>query len=220
MSRSCLFICIMLCCAMVCGCVGSGDEPAEQSTPAPTTTPAPMTTQPPMTTLAQTTLPPTTGVMDAAPDISLFEEVYDHDFFVDPQTLRLNCKVVVNDATMTLDYGSGYEIALAIYNSFDIRKLYNIGDIIVYDYDLTPSQKAQYNLILVGGPISNEATWQLLQMDYITYEAWESSGGHLQYIEGPFWADKDVLVVAGNSGMCTRMAAIALSYAIRSHGEK
>ena len=57
-------------------------------------------------------------------------------------------------------------------------------------------------------------------MDYTTYEAWESSGGNLQYIEGPFWVDKNVLVVAGNSGMCTRMAAIALSNAIRAHGEK
>jgi hypothetical protein len=78
------------------------------------------------------------------------------------------------------------------------------------DENITVAMKQEYNLVLIGGPVANAIVQELVDLEYTTFEKWDTSAGEWELIEDVFGFGKDVLIVAGADRDATSAAALDL----------
>ena len=78
------------------------------------------------------------------------------------------------------------------------------------DENITAAMKQEYNLVLIGGPVANAIVQELVDLEYTTFEKWDTSAGEWEIIEDVFGFGKDVLIVAGMDRDATSAAALDL----------
>jgi len=78
------------------------------------------------------------------------------------------------------------------------------------DENITAAMKQQYNLVLIGGPVANSIVQELVDLEYTTFEKWDTSAGEWELVEDVYAVGKDVLIVAGMDRDATAAAALAL----------
>jgi hypothetical protein len=77
----------------------------------------------------------------------------------------------------------------------------------VTDTHVGPTEKSEYNLILIGGPVANDIVGELLALGITSGGTWASSNGDVILYRDVFVTGKDVLVVAGKDREATTAAA-------------
>lgn len=77
------------------------------------------------------------------------------------------------------------------------------------DSEVTESDMRSKNLILLGGPVSNSISLLLVRNKKSRID-WYHSDGEWEYIQDPFGAGHDVLIVAGRDRSATRITALEL----------
>jgi hypothetical protein len=81
---------------------------------------------------------------------------------------------------------------------------------IIRDADVTQEVRANYNLILMGGPVANFLTWDFVDRNWSKVD-WASSHGEVEVVDDPYGFNRDVIIVAGKDRKSTRKAAEALA---------
>lgn len=116
---------------------------------------------------------------------------------------RLNIRVFTNPR-----YGiDGYKLMVKENITYKIKPQIKL------DAEITPKEKAEFNLILIGGSIANSLTKELeSQLPIPVTNDYPAHGkGTIQLLRDPWGSGNDVLVVAGSDRESTRKAALALS---------
>ncbi len=80
----------------------------------------------------------------------------------------------------------------------------------VKDTDVTNADKSGYNLVLVGGPVANALTADLVTGDKSTVD-WHTSPGQTEVVSSAFATNRYAIIVAGEDRDATRAAADALA---------
>ncbi len=81
---------------------------------------------------------------------------------------------------------------------------------IIEDIDLTASMKSNFNLIIVGGPVANNITADLVASG-VSIVDWYSSEGEIETISNAFSPGKYAIIAAGQNREATRLASQALA---------
>jgi|GEM_PF-6951104 len=79
----------------------------------------------------------------------------------------------------------------------------------VSDKDVTDADKAGYNLVLVGGPVANSLTAELVTATKSKVN-WVASEGEIEVVENAFASGKYAIIAAGKDRAATKKAADAL----------
>jgi len=80
---------------------------------------------------------------------------------------------------------------------------------VVKDTAVTDADKSGYNLVLVGGPVANSLTAELVTKGTSKVN-WEASAGEIEVVENAFASGKYAIVAAGKDRAATKKAADAL----------
>jgi S-layer protein (TIGR01564 family) len=81
---------------------------------------------------------------------------------------------------------------------------------IVKDTDVTSSDKTNFNLVLMGGPVANVLTSDLVTQGKSTVD-WFTSSGDIEVIPNAFVTGRTAIVVAGENRAATATAASNLA---------
>jgi S-layer protein (TIGR01564 family) len=78
------------------------------------------------------------------------------------------------------------------------------------DNEITDADKSGYNLVLVGGPVANALTAELVTAAKSAVD-WETSAGDIEIVNDAFVTGKAAIIVAGKNREATAAAADALA---------
>jgi hypothetical protein len=88
----------------------------------------------------------------------------------------------------------------------------DVTQLVKLDIEITDTEKQNYNLILIGGPVANRITKEIVDLGIIPNDGspadwmYTSSGDYKLY-SNPYGTGKDILIVAGANREETRLAA-------------
>ena len=133
------------------------------------------------------------------------ENCLSKEFFVEAQTGQPNATIVVGSGAASMDVVTATMIAVKIGTmTADIDE----ARMVILDTDLDFAgwnTVCDYNLILIGGPVTNIIVKQLADEGISTVD-WVTSPGELEYISNPYGNGCDILVVGGKDGDAVRQA--------------
>jgi hypothetical protein len=80
----------------------------------------------------------------------------------------------------------------------------------IRDNQVSEEDKTDNNLILIGGPVANNLTAELVTSGRSRVN-WEESNGEIEVLEDVFQFERHIIIVAGKDRWATQRAAVALS---------
>jgi hypothetical protein len=88
----------------------------------------------------------------------------------------------------------------------------DVTQLVKLDIEITDMEKQNYNLILIGGPVANRITKEIVDLGIIPNDGspadWmHTSSGDYKLYSNPYGTGKDILIVAGANREETRLAA-------------
>jgi S-layer protein (TIGR01564 family) len=126
---------------------------------------------------------------------------------------------IIRKKTTTVASGSDLDSGKSPYVNF-LSKDVNVRSVggtaqaislsVISDTGVTADDKSDYNLVIVGGPVANALTADLVTSGKSTVD-WFTSAGEFEVIDDAFSAQQFAIIVAGEDRAATATAAEALA---------